>query len=575
MLHEFPGGFCPLHAHVFFVSFRLSEQFSQFKPLMKTMQSIRSYLALAIIGFFCVSLSFLTEMLCAQVPQAATPPATGYSTYASPYAVPANQMPQHQLQQNQLQAAPSQVQPSQVPPVQQDPIRMQTLQTPPKTITHNGIPVYQQQPGRPNYSGSSATQPHAPERTMPAGFGSPYPTGTTMVASNPNAPNTGNTSNVYGVSPAVQPQPATGPVAANHGGVPSYGYVYDPKPQGPMAVNYGAAQTASATANPASTDHANVAGPAAHPQLAHMGRSAPASRVQPFVLTQEEQRELDEFLVRWERYSQTIKRYDVDFTSYYYDAAVIRANPADVGKPVQTTFGFFKYVAPSRFVYNTEGEWVGGKQVKREKQREDEHPKAFAEKILIDEKTVFYYDYNAKTVKQINIPAEMIGKGIADSPLPLIFGAKAEDMKKRFFMKIVTSEQHKATQIWLQTRPRHIEDQSEFSQLEIRIDKKTLRAMALKKDLDVKGNAYKVYVLNEPKINDNLDRIRETLTGFFRSDIPKDWKHVVEDYTVMQAEATPRPQDRPGHPVQPAPAQPHGNVAREPQRNEIPLYSPK
>ncbi|GHT38738.1 hypothetical protein FACS189427_13010 [Planctomycetales bacterium] len=452
-----------------------------------------------------------------------------------------------------------------VQPAQAEPIRIQPIQMPPRSITQNGVVVYQ------DTQGTLQPVQVSGNRSTPAGFNSPFPADRAM----PPAANN---------SSANYPQSTRQQVIPQQGTLQQGTY-----PQGTLLTanaQINSAQGNPAQGNPAQTGDnrtdsipnstvPNNSVPNAA-QYIHRGHDEPASRVIPFTLAPQEEAELNEFLVRWEKYSEMIKRYEIDFTSYYYDPAVQRPNPADAGKPVLTTFGFFKYVAPSKFVFNVEGEWVNGKKVVRDKQGEDEQPKVYGEKITIDEKSVYYYDYNAKTVKQIDIPPEMLGKGIADSPLPLIFGAKADDMKKRFYLKLVTAEQVKDSQVWLQARPRLADDRQEFSQIEIRLDKKTLRAVALKKD-DINGKAHTVYVFNDPKVNDLLgfDKLRD----FFTPAIPRGWKHTVETLPVMNtqpmnAQVPVYPNNQP---VQPNPVygNPNGGVIQPAQNNEIQLYSPK
>jgi TIGR03009 family protein len=306
-----------------------------------------------------------------------------------------------------------------------------------------------------------------------------------------------------------------------------------------------------------------------------VGHAEPTTRIIPFFLTPQEQQELDEFLIRWEKYSLGIKRYDVDFNMFLYDEAIPGSIP---GKPYKTAFGYFKYIAkPLRFVYHVEGEWIDNKKVERD-EKKNQH--IYAEKIIIDEKSVFKYEFGAKKVLQVNVPPELIGKGIADSPLPLIFGAKAEDMKKRFSMKIVTAEQHKNTQIWLRAKPLLIEDQQEFSQIEIRLDKDSLRATALKKD-DINGKAFTAYTLLSPKINDRLTSFLEDIRKWFTPTVPDGWTLDVNDW-VLEAQMAQRPATTvlpttPSGNVPAIPATPQPPFANQPQppRNEIPLYQPK
>ncbi len=395
--------------------------------------------------------------------------------------------------------------PAGMPPVQQQSNQQAPLQTPPKSITLNGMPV------QPN---------DAAQRTQTPGFGSPYPTGT-QAAENP-----GNGG--YYLAQPRERAPQTSPQGTNPAGAPMY----------------------VAQANPI------VAGnPAPQPNTVpldgrqHIGRAEPEFRVVPFVLTPDEQKELDEFLTRWEGFGAGIKRYDVEFTLYEYDPTI---DPTST-KPAYTAYGEFKYVTPNRFVYHVKGQWIDGEQVKGG---------PLEEKTIIDGTSIFEYIFKTTTVKQYKIAPELLERGFADSPLPLIFGAKADEMRKRFSMKIVTHPDHKGTQVWLAVKPMLLADQEEFLGLEIRIDKKTLRATALKKD-NINGKAHTVYVLKDPKINSPFD-----LT-IFKRDVPRDWTlEIVDRSPVLQAQPQPaRPLDPIGNSFPP----PNNNppVANP---NEIKLY---
>ena len=369
------------------------------------------------------------------------------------------------------------------PPAGQQPIRQQPLQTPPKWVTQNGVPV------QPNVQTDN--------RTLPPGYGSPYPTGVQAAVPQPGS--------VYGLPPQREPQ--LGQVA------------------GPPPVYV--AQT-----------HPAVAGPGGRQ---HMGRAEPESRIVPFVLTPAEQKELDEFLVRWEQFSNGIKNLEVDFTSYEYDPFL---NPDN--RPTHSTFGIFKYAAPNRFVYHVEGQWVDGKAVKGG---------AKEEKIIIDGNTILDYRFKSKEVHQYSIDPELLARGFADSPLPIIFGAKADEMKKRFSMKIDTAADYRDSQIWLKAVPLLTADQQEFLGLEIRINKQTLRATALKKD-DINGKVYTVFVLSNHRINSPFASIKDSI----QRDVPRDMTLVVKDMPL------PQPQEGRPRTAGPFPISPPN------PENEIKLY---
>ncbi len=53
-------------------------------------------------------------------------------------------------------------------------------------------------------------------------------------------------------------------------------------------------------------------------------------------------------------------------------------------------------------------------------------------------KSIFQVDAKKKQIIEQPIPAELQGKSITDGPLPFVFGAKADTLRKRYFMRIVT-----------------------------------------------------------------------------------------------------------------------------------------
>ena len=310
-------------------------------------------------------------------------------------------------------------------------------------------------------------------------------------------------------------------------------------------VHWGFAQTMSSPflqpQNQVHTMHAT------QPGMQPINRSEPANRIAPYILNPNEQRELDEFLARWERYSANIRQYEVDFNLFDYDPTIPGAQP---NVPYRISFGNFKYNAsPMRYLMVVEGEWRDNKPIKRDG---DKNPHIAADKILIDDKTVYKYDYNAKTVHQIHVPPEMIGQGIADSPLPLIFGAKADELKRRFSMKV---EHRPDGMTVLYARPMLIEDQQEFKELEVMLER-DLRARGLKQ-YDINNTGWKVYELRATKINPIISNLIEHVRNLFTPDTPRGWK--VEQHSWTQPSAV--------HQAAPSPASPQPQLG-----NPVPLY---
>ena len=319
----------------------------------------------------------------------------------------------------------------------------------------------------------------------------------------------------------VHPQPDR--VASNAPTGQSIPLYAPASPHTPTTVQPGVEQYHPNTQSPQTLTPQTLTSPSPpHSSQPHAGReptASPQSRVVPFSLTPGEQRELDEFLARWERYSASIKRYDVEFDVFDYDATTPGAQPE---QPQRICFGYFKYISnPMRFLYVIEGEWRDKKKVQRDG---DKNPHIYAEKMIIDEKSVFKYDYNAKTVYQVNVPPELIGQGIDKSPLPLIFGAKANDLKRRFSLKL----EHPQTDIAiLYARPLLIDDQQEFLELEIMLDK-NMRAKALRKH-DINGTSHKVYNLKTLRTNTGITDIIGHIKDFFTPDVPRGWQLQVHE----------------------------------------------
>ena len=350
----------------------------------------------------------------------------------------------------------------------------------------------------------------------------------------------------------MQTQPMQAPpMQAPHYTPPSGSYIYQ-HPNPPMRMAQSVPLYDSGGTNRTATALQPGAGQETPQGVVHANRAEPAPRVVPFLLNPGEQRELDEFLARWERISANISRYDVEFDMFEYDPTIPGAVP---NQPQRRSFGYFKYIAnPRRFLYVIEGEYnKDGKKTKWD----DKNPHINAEKIIIDEKTVSKFDYNAKTVHQVLVPPEMIGKGIADSPLPLIFGARADELKRRFSMKIVAGQNG---MLQLNARPLLIEDQGEFKELEIFLAQ-DLRARGLRQ-WDVNDKTHKTFVLTSVKINDKLGNIVGDIATIFRPSVPFGWKSEVHRWDPQPPPAPAIPQTQLGNPAPP------------PQqfRSEIPLY---
>ncbi|HBT77824.1 MAG TPA: hypothetical protein DEB39_13080, partial [Planctomycetaceae bacterium] len=418
-----------------------------------------------------------------------------------------------------VRTLPSQMLPVRIDPSQTAPRQTPPNQMPPKSI--NGIPVNPHiygganQPALPGHPGLTARQTAAPQMTTPQMTTPQTAAAPTSIVSQPADHDTANpyglpSGNVYPESPRIamnQPHsPATDSVPQPAVGIPNPGYAnaVNPNVMNPNVMN------------------TNVAN--AKDGMQVFQGYVP---IAPFRLSAEQETELDTFLEQWEQKSSKFKQLDIDFTLYYFDGGA--SEGIDPEAMTYSTKGVFKYVAPDRILYRTDAvRYAISVLNKRENRVEKLERNRPEEKFLFDGKAILKYDFAEEKVHEYPVPVELQGKGIAESPLPLIFGAKKDDMKNRYWMRIITDEAFKGKQVWLEIRPRWREDMAEFSRVEVRIDVVKYEPIGVRK-VDINGKSREEYGFRNVKINPGVFDWRH-LSKYFEREVPLGWQKIVEDY---------------------------------------------
>jgi TIGR03009 family protein len=185
----------------------------------------------------------------------------------------------------------------------------------------------------------------------------------------------------------------------------------------------------------------------------------------PFTLSPQEQVELDQILTAWEQKNGQIKTFKCYFDRKQYDPVFF---PKRDGReePVQTSKGEIKYEAPDKgLLRETEGDvWSVNPTTRKLEKKKLEALEHWA----CDGKFLYKVDYQQKTVEEIPIPAELQGKGITQGPLPFVFGAKAADLKARYFIRpFPDAPKDDKEHAWLEIRPRFMRDAQNFSEVDL------------------------------------------------------------------------------------------------------------
>jgi TIGR03009 family protein len=267
-----------------------------------------------------------------------------------------------------------------------------------------------------------------------------------------------------------------------------------------------------------------------------------------FALTPTQQQLLDKILERWEQQSEKISTFSCKFKRWEIDPAF---GPEQNNYTLTDADGVIQYRSPDRGEYEVSKviKWDPVKKSYLAYEEGQEH-------WMCDGDAIYEWDKRNKQLKVRPLPNEMKGKAITDGPLPFIFGAKAEQLKRRYWMRDVTPQKDIGKLIWLEARPRFQQDAANFQRVTVILNEKSCMPEALQifppgivPDGD-KVQANTAFRFMSPSVNNPLAIVK----GAFLAPniLPPFWKRVVID----------APKDAAENPVPPAGAVPQ---ARRPQ----------
>lgn len=222
----------------------------------------------------------------------------------------------------------------------------------------------------------------------------------------------------------------------------------------------------------------------------------------PFDLTPQEQAHLDSVLVEWERRTQGVKTFECQFAKLKYDLVFGSAN-----KPTSVDEGTIKYSKPNQGLYEIVG--------------------ARPEKWCTDGESFYEYNFDQKHVIQHILGPQAQGTGFAHCPVPFVFGARADDIKRRYWIRLVTPAEAKE-EIWLDTYPKTQNDAGNYRRVDVILDARSMYPKAIQVYLPG-GNQRDVYSFGKPLVNDPLRVFRRDV---FSGPVPLGWKKVMEQQTA-------------------------------------------
>ena len=165
-------------------------------------------------------------------------------------------------------------------------------------------------------------------------------------------------------------------------------------------------------------------------------------------------------------------------------------------------------------------------------------PNAIGEHWMCDGKSVFEYRHDQKQLVERQIPPQFQGQAIVDGPLPFLFGADANKLKARYWMRL--EQPPNQEQIWLVALPKSQAQAADFRAVEVILDRQRLLPTHMQVHLP-NGDRH-VYTFNiaGATINSPLQKLQAI---FKLPRLPGGWKHIVEQMPTEQA-AQPGPAPR-------------------------------
>jgi TIGR03009 family protein len=351
-------------------------------------------------------------------------------------------------------------------------------------------------------------------------------------------------------SPLCAQQPQSGAGYAN----PAARYAGGQAPataQQIMAQQYAQSATGQATNGPSPQAQAPQAAGAqvANPQAAAPQAATPqASGGQPLTdpgglvnpvapfpaLNAEWQAYLDKVLDAWEKKTSEFSRFSCTFKRYQFDPTLVQAYPYTMA------LGSIKYMKPDQGLFRADQlVYYSGLDNEQKPQYKENPQKKFGEYWICDGQYVHVLDQNEKKCTKYELPPAMRGNAIYLSPLPFLFGVKAEDIKSRYWIRPLPLPKDRTNEVWLEAFPRRADDAANYQKVQVVLDLKDFMPKGLIVFLPnwrEEAQHREVYEFSDRRTNETLlEKLDLFKKEFIPKDLPEDWKVIIEPYQAPQA----------------------------------------
>ncbi|MCA9132822.1 MAG: TIGR03009 domain-containing protein [Planctomycetales bacterium] len=251
----------------------------------------------------------------------------------------------------------------------------------------------------------------------------------------------------------------------------------------------------------------------------------------PFEALNEEQMQyLQTVLNVWEQQTAKIERYQCNLTRWQYDPSIDDTAPATIDK------GILKYSTPDKGLFRIdERQSIAKRGPPPEYRPSDKH----GEYWICDGEYVHILDRDEKKANKLQLPPAMRGNGIHNSPLPFLFGVKANEIQQRYWIRPVKAPAG-SSDVWLEAYPKRVDDAGNYSRVQVVLDANQVLPKALivfMPNWEPQHPHREVYEFTERQSNWSfLSALKEGLfmKEFINTKLPGDWQVIVEPYIEPQ-----------------------------------------
>ena len=277
---------------------------------------------------------------------------------------------------------------------------------------------------------------------------------------------------------------------------------------------------------------------------------ADAAPVAPFPpLDARLQQYLEQVLGAWEKATSDIERFRCNFTRWEYDPT---------NGPANTHYtwsrGILRYMKPDKGLFRVDDILFYKPSADNGQAKYEAIKDRFGDYWICDGKSIHIYERNEKKVKRYDLPPEMQGVGIYQSPLPFLFGVKSQEVQSRYWIRPVPPENGSQTEVWLEAYPKGQADAANYQKVLVVLDAQEVLPKVLvvfDPNYTPQNPQRTVFEFTERERNWTLvDRINDIIKlneEFIPAAPPKDWK--IEVTPIQSQDAAP---PRVANPNQPA-----------------------